>query len=121
MTTILGARDELAAALTSGGVPIADAPGGMSTEYGVIFGDGIDLTHVGRGQVQPTFRVTLIAGGWETQQAGRALTGMVQSTLAVLKALDGWQLGEVRRDNVIAIAGGQMLGCDVTASRMVDI
>ena len=56
MTSILQARDELDTALSSGGVPIADSPGGMAPPYGVIFGDGIDLTHVGRGQMQATFR-----------------------------------------------------------------
>ena len=121
MTSILQARDELDTALTTGSIPIADAPGSMAPPYGVIFGDGIDLTHIMRGQVRASFRVTFISGGWDTVPAGRTLTGLVQSALLVLKGLDGWQLGEVRRDNVISVGGGQLLGADVTASRMVDI
>lgn len=122
MTTILQARDELAAALVAGSVAIADSPGGKAPPYGVIFGEGLaGDANVMRGQARASFRVTLISGGWETAVAGRTLTGMVQSTIGVIKALDGWQLVDVRRDNVIAISAGQMLGCDVIASRLVDI
>ena len=121
MTTILEARDALDTALTSGGVPIADAPGAMAVPYGVIFGEGISDIHAARRQARAEFRVTLIAGGWETAVAGRTLTGLVQTTLDTLLELDGWQLGEIRPDVVISITAGQMLAANVTASRMVDI
>lgn len=121
MTTILQARDEFTAAMVTASIPMADAPGSIAPPYGIIFGEGIDLAHAGRGQSAASFRLVLIAGGWDTNVAMRTLTGMVQSALAGLRALDGWHLQEVRRDNIISIAGGQMLGADVIAARMVDI
>ena len=122
MTSILDARDALDAALVAGGIAIADAPGGMGAPYGVIFGEGVGGgPGVMPGQVRASFRVTLIAGGWDTAIAGRQLTTMVQLAVTTLRALSDWQFVEVRRDNVLAISGGQMLGCDVIASRLVDI
>ena len=103
-------------------MPVADAPGSEPPPCAVVFGDGLgDLEHIVRGQTAARFRVTVIAGGWDQASTGRILTGLVQQTITVVRSLPGWRLDEVRRDNVIAIAGGQMLGADVIASRMVDI
>ena len=121
MTTILQARDELDTALTSGGVPIADAPGAMAVPYGVIFGDGVVDIQPNRRQARASFRMLLVAGGWEQAETGRTLTGMVQTALDTLLELDGWQMGEVRSDVWVTLAAGQMLAANVTASRMVDI
>lgn len=122
MTSILQARDELDTALVAGSIPVADAPGQAAPPCAIIFGEGVaDLEHVVRGQVTARFRVTLVSGGWELADAGRTLTGLIQQAVTVIRSMNGWRLDEVRRDNVIAIAGGQMLGADVIASRMVDI
>ena len=122
MTSLLDARDALDAAFVAGGIAIADAPGGTAAPYGVIFGEGVGGgPGVMPGQVRASFRVTLIAGGWDKAVAGRQLTTMVQTAMTTVRALSDWQFVEVRRDNIIVTAGGSMLGCDVIASRLVDI
>ncbi len=121
MTSVLAARDELAAALETGTVQVAGAPGSGAPPVAFIFGDGVSEWHLSRNQFVQRFRVTLVAGGWDVESSGRILTGLVQQAVLVILGLSGWRLEEVRRDNVISIAGGQMLGADVIASRMVDI
>jgi len=118
---ILGARDELAAALVAGAVPIADGPGDMAPPSGIIYGDGVDLGHVARGQVAARFRVTLVSGAWDQSAATRDLTTLVQATVAAIRGLTGWRLVAVQRDGRVSVAGGDMLATDVSAERMVDI
>ena len=123
MTSILAARDELDAALVAGSIPVADAPGQAAPPCAIIFGEGLaDLEHVVRGQVTARFRITLVAGGWDLAEVGRVLTGLVQQTVTIIRATAGWRLDSVGRDGrVIGIAGGDMLGTEVIASRMIDI
>src|SRR4026207_876987 len=103
MTSILQARDELDAALVAGSIPVAGAPGPAAPPCAILFGDGLaDLEHIQRGQVVASFRITVLAGGWEQAETGRTLTGLVQQTVTVVRALAGWRLDEVRRDNTIA-------------------
>jgi hypothetical protein len=121
MTTLQQARDELAVALTTAGVPIGKAPGEIAPPSGVIFGDGIDLAHVGRGQIEARFRATLLSGKWDQAAAADGLRTLVLVALGAIRSLAGWRLVEVRRDTVIDIAGGSYLAADVIASRFVDI
>jgi len=101
---------------------VADAPGQKPPPCAVIFGEGAgDLDHIARGQYTARFRITLLSGAWDVESSGRILTGLVAQAIGVVVALAGWRLDEVRRDNVITIGGGNMLGADVIASRMVDI
>ncbi len=115
------ARTELKTALVAAAVPIGRVPGAANPPYGVIFGDGMDLEHIGRGQVQATFRVVLIAGKFDLAAATTALDALKLKALTAIRGLAGWRLGEVRRDTVVRIAGGDYLAADVTASRFVDI
>lgn len=118
MTTMAQARAELRAALVAAGVPVARSPGPKAA---VIFGDGMDLEHIGRGQAEATFRVVLIAGKFDVAASTTELDAAKLRALTAVRGLDGWRLGEIRRDTVVTIAGGQYLAADVTASRFVDI
>lgn len=121
MTTLDGARDELAAALVAADVPVADAPGASDVPYAVIFGEGIDPGHVIRGQVLATFRATLLSGAWDQAASAKGLRALVLAAAGAVRGLHGWTFGGVRRDTTIDIAGGTYLAADVIASRMVDI
>jgi hypothetical protein len=121
MTTLVAARDELAAALVAADVPVADAPGGSDVPYAVIFGEGIDADHIVRGQALATFRATLLSGAWDQAASATALRVLVLAALGAVRELPRWTFGGVRRDTTIDIAGGTYLAADVIASRMVDI
>lgn len=121
MTSLQDARAELTTALVAAGVPVATHPGAKAPPCALIYGDGMDLGHVTRGQVRARFRITLLAGAWAQDVATSLLDPMKLAALSAARGLAGWQLDESRRDAVASIAGGNYLAADVVASCMVDI
>lgn len=121
MTTLAGARAELIAALEADGIRATDTPGGRDLPYVLVAGDGIELTHLVRGQGTATFRATCIAGAWDDSAAALALDELKLDVLGVLRALPGWRVNSVGRDGIRTYAGAELLTADCSASRMIDL
>lgn len=117
--TELEARAELAAALTTAEVPTG--PPVPAMPCAVLYGDGMDPSHFARGQLIASTRIVLLAGAWDAPAAADILAGLRAATLAVLRALPGWELRDVRRDAVVNHRGGLVLTCDVIARRAITI
>lgn len=121
MTTLHEARDELIDALRTANLRATDTPGGMDPPYVAVLGDGIDLSHIIRGQTPARFRAACIAGKADASGSVADLDALKLDVLVVLRALPGWALGEVRGDGIRTYGGSDLLTADVTASRMIDI
>jgi hypothetical protein len=121
MTALVDAPAELADALTDAGLRVAGIAG-LDPPAAVIVAEGVpDLRSIGRGQVRAQWRVVLVAGAWDSDAAAGQLNAMRATALGVLAGLDGWQLDLVSADAVVALAGSDLLGCDVLTSRMCDL
>jgi hypothetical protein len=121
MTTLAEARDELIAALVAADVRATDNPGGIDPPYVAVLGNGIDLGHIVRNEAEASFRSVCIAGAADNTGAVDQLDALKLATIAVLRSLAGWRLGEVRADGLRSYQGSEYLTADVTASRFVTI
>ena len=120
MTTRAQARAELMTALRTAGVRAVDSPIG-DPPYVLVGGGGIAMTHVTIAKAPATIRARCVAGAWEAAGVQAILDELIQDTLAVLRAMTGWQMLPVGQDEIRRFTGGDYLTADVSASRMIDI
>lgn len=123
MTTIAEARAELIAALNAGGARASDTPNG-DPPYVYVAGDGTsDATRVITGQLEASFRLTMVGGAIDEAAAARELDGLKDTVLGVVRGLDGWRFtsGVGRDGGRIDLDGRLQLQADAFASRLVDI
>lgn len=120
---IAEARAELIAALSAGGAPATDTPGGFDPPYCYVAGDGTgELTRIITGQVEASFRVTFVGGAWDDTAAAGDLDGLKAAFLETVRELEGWRFGSgIGRDGARDFAGATYLSADGFASRLVDI
>jgi len=119
--TLTEAREALTTALASVVTVTRDPAGLASPPAAIVYGDGVDTAHIGRGQSVASFRILLVAGAWDGTGAADALAELVNAVLTVLRAMVGWQVGELGRDSAVNVSGSTLLGCDVRASVMIEI
>lgn len=120
MTDVSEARGELVEALNDAGVrgvkaPLAEPP------YAFVTRDGIAPARIVAGQVDATFTVRLVAGAFDSEAAADQLDADLQTTLQVIRELDGWTVGPVGPDQGRDYQGATYLTADVATSRRVDI
>jgi hypothetical protein len=120
VTTLAEARGDLVAAIAALDIRASVVPTG-APPYVAVLGDGIDLSHIVRGQALASFRLACVAGGVDDDAVALELDTLKLAMIAMLRTLEGWRPGEVRRDGVRTINGADMLSADVTASRYVDM
>jgi hypothetical protein len=123
MSTLQEARDDLEAALTTAGIRVTRDPAGLpaAAPAAILFGDGVDTGHIGRGQVIAGFRIMLVAGAWDGSSMADILAGLVSTCLTALRAMDGWPVGEVGPDSAVTVGSNRLLGCDVRTATMVTV
>lgn len=118
MTTYAAARAELAAVLPG----YHEASGEGEPPTSLIFGDGMDLTHIVRGAALATFRILAIAPGqWSDGKTSETLGTHVMAVIAALRALSAWVIVSVGPDVVRDVAGQSLLTADIRVQRSVDI
>lgn len=117
MTTVLQARDALSTALAA----LNPQEGGGALPHCRIYGAGVDLSDgVSRRQSPALFRVVLLAGAFSEAASARNLAEIVSTFLTAAATLAGWGVGTIGPDRIYNVAGGQVLGAEVTLSVMVD-
>jgi hypothetical protein len=123
MSTLPEARDDLEAALTTAGIRVTRDPAGLpaAAPAAILFGDGVDTGHIGRGQVVAGFRILLVAGAWDGASMADILAGLVSTALTCLRAMDGWPVGEVGPDSAVTVGSNRLLGCDIRTATMVTV
>lgn len=122
MTALGDAPGELADALEAGGIATSLGAAGLEPPGAVIYANGIpDLRGIGRTGIRASWRATLLASSWDSAGAAAELNALRATTLGILVGLDGWQIDEVGPDAIVPIAGADLLGCDVIASRLVTV
>lgn len=121
MATFTSARAELITAMAGVGKGATSQPGKMAPPYVLIAGDGADVTHVVRGAYPSTWRMVLIAGGWDAEGSATALDTMKQAAIAALHALVGWQMQPLGRDGIRTFAGSELLTAELRGVRMIDV
>jgi hypothetical protein len=123
MSTLPEARGVLEAALTTAGIRVTRDPLGLPgvAPAALLFGDGIDTGHIGRGQVVASFRIMLVSGAWDGASASDILAGLVSTALTALRAMDGWPVGEVGADAVVAVGSNRLLACDLRTATVIDV
>lgn len=121
MATQTSRRAELAAALAAASVTASDAAGRDTPPYVLMYGGGIDPRDTMRGQMRASVRIVAIAAKADAGAASVQLAGLVESVLAVLRALAGWRIDGVSSDLRRIIAGAEYLSADISASCMIDV
>lgn len=123
MSTLPEARDVLEATLTTAGIRVTRDPAGLpaAAPAAILFGDGVDTGHIGRGQVVAGFRILLVAGAWDGASMADVLAGLVSTVLSALRVLDGWPVGEVGPDAAVTVGSNRLLGCDIRTATVVDV
>lgn len=121
MTTLAGARAALIAAVDAVDLAATETPGTRVPPYVAVLGDGLALDRIVTGRVVGRFRLALVAGAADQSGAAAELDSMKLTILVALRALAGWQLGEVRPDGIRTYGGAEYLTCDVTASTLIDL
>jgi hypothetical protein len=121
MTTLADARAELVAGMASVGGGATSTPGLMAPPYVLIAGDGADVTHVTLGKFPSTWRIVLIAGGWDGDGTSAALDTMKQAAVAALRGLAKWQMQPLGRDGIRTFAGAELLTAELRGVRMIDV
>ena len=121
MTTLAGARGELITAMAGVGKGATSQPGKMAPPYVLIAGDGADVSHVTIGKYPSTWRVVLIAGGWDAEGSAAALDIMKQAAIAALQGLAGWKVQPLGRDGIRTFAGSELLTAELRGVRMIDV
>lgn len=120
MTTLVEARAELIAALHTAGAA-ADAAPMTEPPYIYVTREGADTTRLAAGLVAADYRLVCVGGAFDTAAAARELDTLVQLALVTVRALDGWRVGEVGRDQSRDWQGGTYLTADVGAARIVNV
>jgi hypothetical protein len=118
--SVAAARSTLVAALVAAGIRCSDSPGDTAAPVVHIFGNGSDLVFRG-SQLRYGFRLVLQPEGGTPAIASANLGTMVEAVVAVLRALQGWQLGDVSQDIMRSLAGSDFLSADITASTLIVI
>ena len=123
MSTLPEARDALQTALEAAGIRVTRDPQGLpaAAPAAMLYGDGVDTSHIGRGQVIAGFRILLVAGAWDGASTADVLAGLVSTCLTVLRAMDGWPVGVVGPDSAVRIGSNALLGADVQTSTVVTV
>lgn len=123
--TIAEARAALIAALRDDAPaawPVTDTPGTIAAPYLAVLGGGADLGgRIVTGRIAATFRVAMIAGAADQSAAVAELDAMKQAVMSALRALAGWQLGELRPDGIRTFAGADFLTADLEAVTLVTL
>lgn len=114
-------RAALVAALVAASIRCSDSPGDTAAPVVHIFGNGSDMHGIARGQVRFGFRLVLQPEGGTPALASANLGVMVEAVCAVLRALAGFEVGEVSPDVMRTLAGSEFLSADVTAFTMIVI
>lgn len=118
MTTLAQARSALVTAVGASGAAV-DPP----ATY--VFSRGSDLEVLGRGGSGTTgykwgFRVQcVVAYQGDDATASASCAALLQTTVAALLALAGWELERVSADLIIETAGGKYFGADIDVSTVV--
>ena len=120
MTTLADARAELIAGMASVGGGATSTPGLMAPPYVLVAGDGVAMDHVTIGKFKSTWRIVLIAGGWDTDGTAVELDTMKQAAIAALRGLAGWQMQPLGRDGIRTFAGAELLTAELRGVRMID-
>jgi hypothetical protein len=121
MTTFADARGELVTALAGIEHGATSDPGRIVPPAFYIAGDGADVTHVVMGKFPSTWRIVLVADGWDSATGASTLDSMKQAALAALRSLTGWQLQPLGRDGVRVFSDKQYLTAELRGVRMIDV
>ena len=119
--TLTEAREELTTALATVVSVTRDPAGLADPPAAIVYGDGVDTAHIGRGQSLASFRIVLVSGAWDGGSASDLLAELASTVLSLLRSLVGWMVGELGRDSAVNVSGSTLLGCDIRASVMVEI
>lgn len=119
--TLTERRAEQVAALEAADIPAAVTLGKRTPPYVAVIGESIELAHIVRGQALASFRWAMIAGAWDDEAAVAMLDALKLGCIAVARALEGYAVGDVRRDGIRRIAGGEYLAADLIVSAYVTI
>jgi hypothetical protein len=121
VTTLREGRTALAAALETAGVTVSPALGRIAPPCAVIFGNGIDPTHLLRGQAEAGYRVMLEAGRADQEVSALELGDMVLAAIAAIRSLAGWRLGTIGVDTIRVIGAAEILTADVVGHSFVTV
>jgi len=117
VATLAERRAELVAVVPSGTTVL----GKRQPPYVAVIGDGIAFDQVVRGEVEASFRLAMIAGGWDEEAAVKQLDTMKHSVMTAVRALAGYTIGPLGRDGRRSIAGADYLAADLTVTATVTI
>ena len=117
MATLAERRAELVAAVPSGTTVL----GKRQPPYVAVIGEGVDSEHVIRGEVEASFRLAMIAGGWDEEAAVKQLDTMKHAVLTAVRGLTGYRIGALGRDGRRSIAGADYLAADLVVSAHITI
>lgn len=121
MTSIVDGRADLVTALTGAGIRATEDLGGVAVPCVIVSGSGVDVGHIGRGQVAAGYRLALLSGAWDAAGASRGLAALTDDVLAVLRALEGFAVGDVTADTIIRVAGSDLYGAFIPLRRLADV
>lgn len=121
MPSLVDGRADLVAALVGAGIRATEDLGGVATPSVIVSGAGVDVGHIGRGQVGAAYRLALLAGAWDAAGSSRGLAELTDDVLTVLRELTGWAIGDVTPDTIIRIAGADLYGAFIPLRRMADV
>lgn len=122
MTTVADARATLRATLVAADIRVDDDPGSVAPPCVYIYNGGVsDMRRIGMGKVPWSFRVVCRPSTNTEKVASAGVGALVIAVLTVLRALPGWEVGEVTPDIMRTTAGSDYLSADVTATTMIDL